>query len=318
MPYFIENHVIRALSIFFRQAVLYAVYALATLFAPWVCLRIGAKWSLFSGSLLFTAYQLGFFYLNSYYFYLTQALMGIGFALYYAGQGLYMSEHSSRSTLTRNSTLVSAIGQSSMLFGGIALAIISYVRQMSTTDSEKTADLTDDGYRNFSNGEIHVIYGVLLGFTVLSNIIFALTPTKATSDAKMDAVEKTTLRTQLGHLFNAAREPRIFLLSFFFIFYGLHVSFWLGAYPTSFAFSKILSANVYLPAYYSAMTGVGNIIVGVYISFFDKRYPNFGLIPTMITQLVLGTITFGITIASTSNLSTIQTNDDRSMWIEPS
>ncbi|VDL79024.1 unnamed protein product [Nippostrongylus brasiliensis] len=65
---------------YYGQAVLYAVYALATLFAPWVCLRIGAKWSLFSGSLLFTAYQVGFFYLNSYYFYLTQALMGIGFA----------------------------------------------------------------------------------------------------------------------------------------------------------------------------------------------------------------------------------------------
>ncbi|PIO60867.1 hypothetical protein TELCIR_17628 [Teladorsagia circumcincta] len=63
-----------------RQAVLYAAYALATLFAPWICYRVGSKWSLFAGSLLFTMYQAGFFMLNSYYYYLSQAFMGIGFA----------------------------------------------------------------------------------------------------------------------------------------------------------------------------------------------------------------------------------------------
>lgn len=50
------------------------------------------------------------------------------------------------------------------------------------------------------------------------------------------------------------------LLSFFFIFYGLHVSFWLGAYPTTFAFTKVLSGNVFLPAYFSTMVGIGNIV----------------------------------------------------------
>ncbi|PIO75565.1 hypothetical protein TELCIR_02377 [Teladorsagia circumcincta] len=128
---------------YYGQAVLYAAYALATLFAPWICYRVGSKWSLFAGSLLFTMYQAGFFMLNSYYYYLSQALMGIGFAC---------------------------------------------------------------------------------------------------------------------QLLDTAREPKMLLLSFFFLFYGFHVSYWLVAYPTTFAFSKMLSTNIYLPAYYSAMIGLGNII----------------------------------------------------------
>ncbi|VDO52030.1 unnamed protein product [Haemonchus placei] len=71
---------------YYGQGVLYAAYTLSTLFAPWICYRIGSKWSLFAGSVLFSMYQAGFFMLNSYYYYLSQALMGIGFAcmcLYY-------------------------------------------------------------------------------------------------------------------------------------------------------------------------------------------------------------------------------------------
>ncbi|VDK43996.1 unnamed protein product [Cylicostephanus goldi] len=113
---------------YYGPAVLYAAYTTANLFAPWICYRIGSKWTLFVGSLMFPAYQAGFFFLHSLYYYATQALMGIGFAseyslllniqntsdkelaVYYAGQGLYMSEHSTKSTISRNSALVSAIG----------------------------------------------------------------------------------------------------------------------------------------------------------------------------------------------------------------
>ncbi|KAK6018713.1 hypothetical protein OSTOST_15692 [Ostertagia ostertagi] len=143
-------------------------------------------------------------------------------------------------------------------------------------------------------------------------------PARGTTDSEMEAVEKSTLQTQLGQLANTAREPRMLLLSFFFFFYGFHVSFWIGAYPTTFAFSKILSTNIYLPAYYAVMIGLGDIIVGWYINVFDKRYPNFGLIPTMFSQLLLSAMVYCLTLLSTSNLSTIETNDDDSMLITPS
>ncbi|KAK5985970.1 UNC93 protein MFSD11, partial [Trichostrongylus colubriformis] len=302
---------------YYGQAVLYAAYTLATLFAPWVCYRVGSKSSLLAGSLLFTIYQAGFFMLNSYYYYLSQALMGIGFALYYCGQGLYMSEHSTRTTITRNSSLVSSIGNSSMLLGGVVLIIIFYIREWTSKGAEDTLSGVELDYRNFSNGEIYVIYGVLFGCTVISNIIFALMPTNKAVDSKLETIEKSTFRTQLNQLIDTAREPKMLLLSFFFLFYGFHVSYWLGAYPTTFAFSKMLSTNIYLPAYYSAMVGLGNIIVGCYITYFDKRYANFGLIPTMISQLVLSAIVYCLTLLSTSNLSTIETNDDNSMLITP-
>ncbi|KAE9416594.1 hypothetical protein Angca_005043, partial [Angiostrongylus cantonensis] len=296
---------------YYGQAVLYGTYAAATVFAPWICLRLGSNWSLLVGSFLFTTYHAGFFMLNSHFYYLSQAFNGIGFALYYSGQGLYISEHSTRATITRNSSLVSSIGNSSMLLGGFVLFVIFYVSE-NLTEVFKAAGFM---FRNFLDAEIYAIYGVLLTVTVISNIIFTIMLTMKARGDKLEPIEKSTLRSQLGHFFNTACEPKMLLLSFFFIFYGFHVSFWLGAYPTTFAFSKALSSNIYLPAFYSGMVGLGNIIVGCYITILNKWYPNFGLLPTMASQLVLSAVMYLLTIASTSNLSTTEANDDPTMWI---
>ncbi|VDM75777.1 unnamed protein product [Strongylus vulgaris] len=68
---------------YYGQSLSYAFFTVANLFVPWVCYRIGSKWTLFVGSLMFTTYQAGFFMLNSYYYYASQALMGVGFASRY-------------------------------------------------------------------------------------------------------------------------------------------------------------------------------------------------------------------------------------------
>ncbi|EYC08157.1 hypothetical protein Y032_0067g23 [Ancylostoma ceylanicum] len=304
---------------YYGQSMLYAAYTISNLFAPWVCYRIGSKWTLFVGSALFTVYQAGFFMLNSYYYYISQALMGVGFAMYFCGQGLYMSEHSTRGSISRNSTLVSAISNCSMLIGGVVMFIIFYVRQHTAEVTEALTTTVAPIYRNFVNNEIYVMYGAFLSFSLISNIIFALLPTRGTSESeKFETIDKSTLRTQLRNLLDTALEPRLILLSPFFVFYGFHVSYWLGAYPTTFAFTKSLSTNVYLPAYFCFMVGLGSVIVGVYIALFNKWFPDFGLIPTMITEIVVSVAMYLLTTASTANLSSIQTNDDTSMWITPS
>ncbi|KAK6756519.1 hypothetical protein RB195_014747 [Necator americanus] len=132
---------------YYGQSMLYAAYTLATLFAPWACYQIGSKWTLFAGSALFTVYQAGFFMLNSYYYYVSQALMGIGFAMYYCGQGLYMSEHSTRASIARNSTLVSAIGNCSMLVGGVVMFIIFYIREQNKGANEMPSAIDTPIYR---------------------------------------------------------------------------------------------------------------------------------------------------------------------------
>ncbi|RCN50659.1 hypothetical protein ANCCAN_03272 [Ancylostoma caninum] len=304
---------------YYGQSVMYAAYTTSNLFVPWVCYRIGSKWTVFVGSALFTVYQAGFFMLNAYYYYASQALMGVGFAMYFCGQGLYMSEHSTRESISRNSTLVSAISNCSMLVGGITLFIISYVREHNVAVIEALTTTVAPIYRNFSNNEIYVIYGAFLTFSLISNIIFALMPVKGTKESeKFETIDKATLRTQLRNLLDTALEPRMILLSPFFVFYGFHISYFLGSYPTTFAFTKSLSTNVYLPAYFCFMVGLGSVIVGFYIALFNKWFPDFGLIPTMITEIVLSVAMYLLTSASTANLSTIETNDDTSMWITPS
>ena len=66
---------------------------LMCLFAPYLMTLLGPKWTLFLGSVCYTVYQVGtllflgqlpaqvgFLFLNCYYYYLSCAVMGAGFA----------------------------------------------------------------------------------------------------------------------------------------------------------------------------------------------------------------------------------------------
>ncbi|PIO72621.1 hypothetical protein TELCIR_05443 [Teladorsagia circumcincta] len=89
-------------------------------------------------------------------------------------------------------------GYYGIVLGGVVLIIIFYIRKQISTESESLIEHVELDYRNFSTAEIYVVYGALLCFTLFSNIIFALMPVRKTTDSEMEAVEKLTLRTQLG------------------------------------------------------------------------------------------------------------------------
>ncbi|KHJ89888.1 hypothetical protein OESDEN_10276 [Oesophagostomum dentatum] len=65
---------------YYGQATCFGFYMLACIFAPWILSRVSPKWTLFLGSVCYTLYQVGFLYLNNYYYYTTCAIMGVGFA----------------------------------------------------------------------------------------------------------------------------------------------------------------------------------------------------------------------------------------------
>ncbi|KHJ83415.1 hypothetical protein OESDEN_16888 [Oesophagostomum dentatum] len=172
--------------------------------------------------------------------------------------------------------------------------------------------------RDFENNEIYAIGGVLFGISCVATLIFIALPTKRLPEEgeEFEKIDESTLRTQLARILDTAREPKMILLSAFFVFYGFHVTLLFG-YPTTFAFTKMLSKNVYLQAYYSIMMGTGSLLAGVLIAFCDSHIKNFGLIPIQIMQIALSIVLYFLTIATTANLSTIQTVDDESMWIRP-
>lgn len=63
-----------------RQAFHYSAFAISSLITPSIQNYVASKWILTMASVLFAVYYLGFIHVNYIYFYVSQALMGIGYS----------------------------------------------------------------------------------------------------------------------------------------------------------------------------------------------------------------------------------------------
>ncbi|KHN79729.1 UNC93-like protein MFSD11 [Toxocara canis] len=338
---------------YYGQAVDYVFYTIANLFAPLLIRYANAKWSLFAGSLCFTIYQIGFLYLNNYYYYVSSALMGIGFAVFYAGHGCYLVEHSTKKNIERNFSVVWAIGCLCMTVGGLILLVI-FESEGDKAGSSRT--------RNFSDEKIRLIFGAFSLLSFLSNVTFLLLqkrkPENALEDPNVnerkkgfwgslywhqhqlggskadDEYDKATAQINdvqslhltknfCGHLtkvttFQTFTSPKLWLLSFSWIHLGLSTCFWLGPYPTTFIFSDSLSKFKSLIPFYACSLGFGEVLCGLLISHAAKKMDNFGRLPTVAIAFVTHCIAFVLILLSTPRYSSLRPNNDGALVIEPS
>ncbi|VDM83154.1 unnamed protein product [Strongylus vulgaris] len=68
-------------------------------------------------------------------------------------------------------------------------------------------------------------------------------------------------------MFSSFVNPNILLLSPLFFHIGIVTAFWIAVYPTTFLFTESLTVHNYLPAYYSAFAGIGEIGSAFCLSF---------------------------------------------------
>ncbi|EPB80702.1 hypothetical protein ANCCEY_00270 [Ancylostoma ceylanicum] len=170
---------------YYGQATCFASFMIACIFAPSILSVLSPKWTLFLGSVCYTVYQMGFFYLNSYYYYTSCALMGVGFALFYSGHGAYLTSHSTRKTIEQNSAIAWSIGCLCMIVGGAILAGIFSLNHSAPELSpllNTTSAHAGHAYRQFSDMEIRMMYGAFTAVTLCANLIFALAPSREIPD----------------------------------------------------------------------------------------------------------------------------------------
>uniref|UniRef100_A0A1I7XG62 Membrane transporter n=1 Tax=Heterorhabditis bacteriophora TaxID=37862 RepID=A0A1I7XG62_HETBA len=186
------------------QAICYAAYMGACLIAPLVLHILSPKWTLFLSSVCYTLYHIGFFYLNNYYYYISCAIMGVGFALFYTGHGAFLTSHSTRETIQQNSALAWSIACMCMLVGSATLAIIFSITDPSTklaVDSNEIGRINSDlnvthdnphSYRQFADREIYLMYGTFTAISICANIIFILIPSREISNCIEGKNKKNT------------------------------------------------------------------------------------------------------------------------------
>ncbi|PAV66498.1 hypothetical protein WR25_22523 [Diploscapter pachys] len=201
---------------YYGQALHYLSFAICSLFTAPLQYYLASRWMLALSGALFTAYFLGYFHVNYYFFYLSQIMLGFAYSLYNNGEGAYMSEHSSRRTIDSNSALETGIGHSSLLFGGVILFVILHIVPTSS----------DGAFRSFSDHSIMVIYGSMLVLSSISILIFAFLPTKQfDSIAQHSNTERPSIKEQLRRFCRVFKRLDTVLLFLPFSYMGLIVSF---------------------------------------------------------------------------------------------
>ena len=74
---------------FYSSAIIYAVFAVFSWFAPSVMVVLGLKVTMFLGAVSYPVLVASFFYLNDYLYYSASALLGLGAAILWSAQASY-------------------------------------------------------------------------------------------------------------------------------------------------------------------------------------------------------------------------------------
>ncbi|GMT23040.1 hypothetical protein PFISCL1PPCAC_14337, partial [Pristionchus fissidentatus] len=306
---------------YYGPAVCMIVFTFANLVVPWAIGILGSKFSLVLGSMLFSVHIVTFFFIHSFPYYLTSATLGLGYALFYSGHGGYTTEHSTRKTIGRNSALTWALASMCMTVGGIVMLFTIQSPEIGNEIVQST-NMTAIGrsFREYSDGEIRMMYGAFLLVTVCSNAIFAAIPTRSVKDSiskTKDCKNQPGFGHQLKRTFATMGERKMLQLTPLFGYIGLSSCIWVSVYPTTLTFSKKLSEYVYLPAYYSIAFGLSNMLMGFTISAISKRVKNFAQMPT----LTIGSVSFAtamvLALLSTPTWATNTPTDELTLLIEP-
>ncbi|EFO94822.1 hypothetical protein CRE_09233 [Caenorhabditis remanei] len=309
---------------YYGQAVCYLAYVTACLFSPSFLYATSAKTTLLISSICFTSFPLGFLFTNSYYYYFSSALNGIGFAFYYTGNGGYITSHSTRQTIESNVSLSWSLGCCCMIVGSIIMAIITSVTQeaapeiLDVLNATMGASVSGHGIeRRFGDSEIYLLFSVFAAISSLAIFTFMLLPSQDVSNCIEPSEKLVSFKNGMKLMADTLTSSKMFKLAPTFLLTGIHTSFWLSIFPTTLTFNMHNSKLIYLPAIYGFGIGVGETIMGLIISTLSKRIKDFGLKPTMLIGCVLTTIFCFVAFLSTPFNATVTPSHEDPLLFQP-
>ncbi|PIC24280.1 hypothetical protein B9Z55_017679 [Caenorhabditis nigoni] len=317
---------------YYGQATCYLAFVITCLVSPSFLYATSAKTTLFIASVCFTSFPLGFLYTNQYYYFFSAALNGVGFALYYTGNGGYLTSHSTRKTIESNVSISWAIGSSCMIVGAGIIALITYFTAGAGASSDAaslamdianaTVNATENSTsqhfeRRFSNTEIYLLFSVFAAISFIGNVTFLLMPSSDIDNCIESSKKIVAFRDGISLMYRAFRSPKMIILIPTFVLTGVHTSFWVSIYPTTLTFNSHLASMIYLPAIYSLGVGLGETIMGLLISFCSKRIKNFGMRPTMFIGCFLTCLYCALIVVSTPPTAPQAPTSEKPLWFQP-
>ncbi|CAJ0610103.1 unnamed protein product [Cylicocyclus nassatus] len=195
---------------YYSLSIIYATFTLGNFVAAPIIDILSPKWGMCLAALCYAAFQAGFLQISEVYLYISSAILGFGAAILWTGQGTYLAQNSNEKTSGRNSGLLWALSEGSLLGGGVFLFIVFH--------SSETTD-------NISTSTVRILYGVFTALACLSSLTFALLRPVRVAKVREGKPQYGRL---LGSTFRLMFTKRMFLLAIVFAYTGIEQAFWTG------------------------------------------------------------------------------------------
>ncbi|UYV71238.1 MFSD11 [Cordylochernes scorpioides] len=250
-----------------------------------------------------------FLYPVTWVLYAVSALIGLGAALIWTGQGNYLTINSDEQTQSRNTGIFWALFQCSMLLGN--LFVFLELQGVSKID-ETTRQL---------------VYGVLTGVCLIGIVLLVFlrggrpgeVPEKTESEHSKDDCEipegipepalpakKETLGQSIVKSFKLLKTPPMMLLSLTFFYTGLELSFYSGVYSAAIGQTLNIATDAKKYVGLSGMIiGAGEIIGGLLFTILGSKTNRLGRDMIVLLGFVVQIIAFYLCFLNLPPLSPI-------------
>ncbi|XP_046679148.1 UNC93-like protein MFSD11 isoform X1 [Homalodisca vitripennis] len=241
---------------FVSLSILYISFAVFMWCVAPVMSVTGPKCALTLGAVGFSLYLASFLAERSWVLYLGSACNGIGAALIWTCQGVYIILNSTAATITRNTAIFSGLCHSSMLYGNLFV----YISFEGKTRIDRSAQL--------------LVIWVLLGLTVVAVILALLLP------SPVHASERSSPRVGVLQAIHkswaVATSTHMLILCPMFFYCGLQISYLSGVFGAAVGFTTYsdgFSPNQ-LVAVTGFSTGIGEVLAQVLLILINPFLEN--------------------------------------------
>ncbi|WKY16558.1 hypothetical protein Q1695_001311 [Nippostrongylus brasiliensis] len=259
---FIEISVLRSLSQhdpasgitsnsgYYSLAIIYFVFTICNLLTPPIISVLGSKWAQVLGAICYTSFMIQFLFINAWRLYLFSAVLGFGAAVIWTANGVYLVQFSRLGKMARNSGILWAMLQSSLVAGAIFLLIV------------------------LSYGDLFSSYRFIYGaFAVASSfgvVILALLPASPSfTSAPVSQLSSRTWSEEFKHTFSLMTTREMMFLSICFLYSGIETTFYTGVYTACLSAATALNGgSEKLIAFAVLSMGAGQISGGLSFGVF--------------------------------------------------
>ncbi|PIC20859.1 hypothetical protein B9Z55_025905 [Caenorhabditis nigoni] len=250
---------------YYSLSIIYFFFTFFNLVVPSIVKKLGSKWSQIIGASGYLFFMVTFLNLNVYLLYFGSAVLGAGAALLWAGNGCYLVEISRKNKMERNSGIMWAMLQSSMITGGIFLIYVL-----------RSGDLSN------SFTFIYVVFSAVIAVGILVLIFMPNNPAQYVSGQQNEEIENNleeplipseilestappqSLGEQVRSMLAMSLTPNMLSLSVLFVYSGLEMTFYTGVYTSCLSATQALKtfSDLVIP-YNALLIGAGQICGGI-------------------------------------------------------